>query len=76
MLADSCLFTHPANTEQHYYIYDRMMSVSPISTLVLVLFLVLYVGQLVNNFVCLLFGAGQVVCSHFIRSFPLKTAAF
>ncbi len=34
-----------------------------------------YVHQLVANFVCLLFGAGQVAYNEFIRAFSLKTAA-
>ncbi len=34
-----------------------------------------YVHQLVTDFVCLLFGAGQVVYSEFIKAFLFKTAA-
>ncbi len=34
-----------------------------------------YVHQVVADFVCLSFGAGQVVYSGLIRAFSLKTAA-
>ncbi len=35
-----------------------------------------YVHLLFANFVCLPFGAGQIVYSGFIRAFLLETAAF
>lgn len=34
-----------------------------------------YVHQIVTNLVCLLFDAGQMVCSGFLESFSLKVAA-
>ncbi len=80
VLANSYLFTHPADREQHKHSFEVtfLLWCSPTPQGNVWHFrckILHFVHQFVSNFVRLPFGVGEVVYSGFVRAFLLKTAS-